>query len=86
MTVTLLSGHKIDNPLVAFRRLAEESGVDSFFPTSDRGLKRGLERIAAGPIHPGVLSAVPCKRSDNQSEGEAPRSQGVGRAVMISIT
>jgi len=46
-TVTLVSGREIDNPLIAFRRLAEESGAESFFPTSDRDLKRVLDRISA---------------------------------------
>ena len=46
-TVTLVSGREIDNPLVAFRRLAEESGAESFFPTSEGDLKRVLDRISA---------------------------------------
>jgi VWFA-related protein len=46
-TVTLVSGREIDNPLIAFRRLAEESGAESFFPTSDRDLKLVLDRISA---------------------------------------
>ena len=46
-TVTLVSGREIDNPLIAFGRLAEESGAESFFPTSDRDLKGVLDRISA---------------------------------------
>lgn len=46
-TVTLVSGREIDNPLIAFGRLAEESGAESFFPTSDRDLQHVLDRISA---------------------------------------
>jgi Ca-activated chloride channel homolog len=44
-TVTLVSGHEIDNPLQVFDRIAKESGAESFFPSSERDLKEVLERI-----------------------------------------
>ena len=44
-TVTLVSGHEIDNPLQVFESIAKKSGAESFFPSSERDLKEVLERI-----------------------------------------
>jgi VWFA-related protein len=44
--VLLVSGRHVDNPLVAFDRLAKESGAVSFFPTSQQGLGKSLNKIA----------------------------------------
>jgi Ca-activated chloride channel family protein len=44
-TVTLVSGHEIDNPLDVFSRIAKKSGAESFFPSSERELKQVLEQI-----------------------------------------
>ena len=44
-TVTLVSGHEIDNPLQVFERIAKKSGAESFFPSSERVLKEVLDRI-----------------------------------------
>jgi hypothetical protein len=44
---TLYTGHEIDNPIVAFDRLAKESGAEAFFPTSESALKKTLEAIAS---------------------------------------
>lgn len=46
-TVTLVGERDIDNPVVVFDRLAKESGAESFFPTSERGLQQALDRILA---------------------------------------
>ncbi len=46
-TFTLVGEREIDNPLVVFDRLAKESGAESFFPTSERGLEEALNRISA---------------------------------------
>jgi Ca-activated chloride channel family protein len=45
--VTLVGEREIDNPVVVFDRLAKESGAESFFPTSERGLQQALDRIFA---------------------------------------
>jgi Ca-activated chloride channel family protein len=45
--VTLVGEREIDNPVVVFDRLARESGAESFFPTSERGLQQALDRIFA---------------------------------------
>jgi VWFA-related protein len=44
-TVSLVSGHEIDNPIRVFARIARESGAESFFPASDSDLKNALNRI-----------------------------------------
>ena len=45
-SVILYTGREIDNPIVAFDRLAKESGAEAFFPTSENALKQALEAIA----------------------------------------
>jgi len=44
-TVTLITGHEIDNPLEVFSRLAKETGAESFFPSSEKELQEALARI-----------------------------------------
>ena len=44
-TVSLVSGHEIDNPIQVFARIARESGAESFFPSSESDLKKALDRI-----------------------------------------
>jgi Ca-activated chloride channel homolog len=46
-SVTLVTGRKIDNPVVVFERLAKESGAESFFPTSKKGLEQALQEISS---------------------------------------
>lgn len=45
-TVALVTGREIDNPVVAFERLAKESGAESFFPSSKKGLEQALQEIS----------------------------------------
>jgi Ca-activated chloride channel family protein len=45
--VILANGREIDNPIVAFERLAKESGAESFFPSSDGDFQQALDRISA---------------------------------------
>ncbi len=45
-SVTLVSGRSIDNPVVAFERLAHESGAQSYFPVTPAQLKRAVEAVA----------------------------------------
>jgi Ca-activated chloride channel homolog len=45
--VALVTRRKIDNPIVVFKRLARESGAESFFPTSKKGLHQVLEEISS---------------------------------------
>jgi VWFA-related protein len=42
-----VDGTAIDNPLVVFRRLAQESGAEAFFPRTDGELRRAVEQIAS---------------------------------------
>jgi VWFA-related protein len=46
-TVTIVGRREIDNPVVVFRRLAKESGAESFFPTTGEDFARALGRISA---------------------------------------
>ena len=45
-TITLISGQEIDNPRYVFKRLAEESGAECFFPKSGVDLVTVMETIA----------------------------------------
>ncbi len=45
-TITLISGQEIDNPRYVFKRLAEESGAECFFPKSGSDLVTVMETIA----------------------------------------
>jgi VWFA-related protein len=45
-TVTLVGEHEIDNPVFVFKRLAQESGAEAFFPASEKDLKSALDRIS----------------------------------------
>lgn len=44
--VTLVTGREIDNPMAVFKRLAKESGAESFFPASKKELLQAEETIA----------------------------------------
>ena len=43
--VALVTNQEIDNPLMAFKRLANESGAESFFPSSDK-LQDAVDAVA----------------------------------------
>jgi Ca-activated chloride channel family protein len=45
-TLTLISGQEIDNPRYVFRRLAEESGAECFYPKSGSDLVKVMETIS----------------------------------------
>ncbi len=45
-TVTLVSGREIDNPRYVFKRLAEESGAERYFPASEKELETVMRTIA----------------------------------------
>jgi len=45
-TVTLVSGREIDNPRYVFKRLAEESGAERYFPASGEELATVVRTIA----------------------------------------
>jgi len=45
-TVTLVSGREIDNPRYVFKRLAEESGAERYFPPSREELTAVVRKIA----------------------------------------
>lgn len=44
--LTLVNGHDIDNPAIVFDRLTNESGAESFFPSSEDGLEQALKRVS----------------------------------------
>ena len=44
--VALVTNQEIDNPLVAFKRLANESGAESFFPSSPARLQETIDAVA----------------------------------------
>jgi Ca-activated chloride channel family protein len=43
--LTIVGLREIDNPLFVFKRLADESGAESFFPSSEHELKKALDRV-----------------------------------------
>ena len=43
--VALVTNQEIDNPLIAFKRLANESGAESFFPSSEK-LQQAIDAVA----------------------------------------
>ena len=44
--VTLVTSQEIDNPVMVFKRLANESGAESFFPASPAKLQDAVEAVA----------------------------------------
>jgi Ca-activated chloride channel homolog len=44
--VALVTNEEIDNPLVAFKKLAEESGAECFFPSSADKIQEAVEAVA----------------------------------------
>ncbi|HLK69586.1 MAG TPA: VWA domain-containing protein [Bryobacteraceae bacterium] len=44
-TVTLVSGHEIDNPIQVFDRVAKETGAESFFPSTEHDLQQVIDHI-----------------------------------------
>jgi len=44
--VTLVTSQEIDNPVTVFRRLANESGAESFFPSSPAKLQEAVDAVA----------------------------------------
>jgi Ca-activated chloride channel family protein len=44
-SVTLVTGRSIDNPVHAFRQLAQESGAESYFPVTTAQLTRAVEAV-----------------------------------------
>ena len=44
--LTLVTSQEIDNPVQAFKRLAEESGAESFFPSSAAKLQETVDEVA----------------------------------------
>ena len=47
-TVTLVSGRQIDNPVLVFERLAQESGAECYFPITPGSLRRAIKDVAIG--------------------------------------
>ncbi len=44
--VTLVTSQEIDNPVTVFKRLANESGAESFFPSSPAKLQEAVDAVA----------------------------------------
>jgi len=44
--VTLVTNREIDNPVMVFKRLADESGAESFFPSSPAKLQEAVDAVA----------------------------------------
>ncbi|MBI2680572.1 MAG: VWA domain-containing protein [Candidatus Solibacter usitatus] len=77
--VTLVTSQEIDNPVTVFRRLANESGAESFFP-GIAGQASGGGRCGgastADTIHAGLLPEIqsarfPAHRSESSAAGRA---------------
>jgi hypothetical protein len=44
--VSLVTNQEIDNPVMVFRRLADESGAEAFFPASPSKLQEAVDAVA----------------------------------------
>jgi len=64
-TARLVSGHDIENPFVVFKRLAQESGTEGFFPRNEGDLHKAIEAVS------GVLRAEYTLGYYPQRHGEA---------------
>jgi Ca-activated chloride channel family protein len=60
-TISRIDGLIIDNPRIVFKRLAEESGAEAFFPKSDKDLRRAVEKISADLRQQYTLAFYPPK-------------------------
>jgi Ca-activated chloride channel homolog len=85
-TVSLVSGHEINNPIQVFGRIAKESGAESFFPSSESDLKKALDRIlgilraqytlAYCPTDAGKLRRIQIRPEGRGRRGPARRRLG----------
>ena len=71
-TVTLVSGHEIDNPLHVFDRIAKETGAESFFPASEQDLRKVIGHIL------GILQA-------QYTVAYYPRNPGKYRRIQVKV-
>lgn len=60
-TISRIDGLLIDNPRIVFKRLAEESGAEAFFPKSDKDLRRAVEKISTNLRQQYTLAFYPSK-------------------------
>lgn len=58
-TLTRIDGQLIDNPHFVFRRLARETGAESFFPQSDDELHKAVQAISSDLQHQYTLAYYP---------------------------
>ncbi len=61
--VILADGEQIDNPRLVFKRLATESGAESFFPRSDTELQSAVDRISKDLRTQYTLAYYPSNRA-----------------------
>ncbi len=61
--VILVDGEQIDNPRLVFKRLATESGAESFFPRSDMELRSAVDRISKDLRTQYTLAYYPSNRA-----------------------
>jgi Ca-activated chloride channel family protein len=71
-TIDLIGGREIDNPLHVFERIAKESGAESFFPSSERDLRKVIDHIL------GILQA-------QYTVAYYPRDIGKYRRIQVKV-
>jgi Ca-activated chloride channel family protein len=59
--LTMVGGITFDNPRFAFKRLAQETGAESFFPRSDQELRDAAEQVTADVRHQYTLAYYPTR-------------------------
>jgi Ca-activated chloride channel homolog len=62
-TITLVTGHDIDNPDFVFEHLAKEAGAETFIPNSQSGLRDALKAVSAMLNSEYTLAYYPARSS-----------------------
>jgi VWFA-related protein len=77
--VALVTNQEIDNPLMAFKRLANESGAESFYPASPSKLQEAVDAVAHQIRTQYTLAYYPKLRTDGYRHIEVKVAQSGAR-------
>ena len=84
-TLTLVSGHDIDNPAIVFDHLMKESGAESFIPNSERILEGALKAVSNTLQAQYTLAYYPQKTSKKFRKIEVKVDQRGAQALARSF-
>ena len=84
-TLTLVSGHDIDNPVIVYDRLMKESGAESFIPNSERSLEGALKAVSNTLQAQYTLAYYPQKTSKKFRKIEVKVDRSGARALARSF-